>query len=59
MASEAKKRADAKYDKEHTIQFKMKLNKVKDAEIIDWLNAQPNKQGAIKDLIKREIKRQE
>lgn len=59
MASEAKKRADAKYDKDHTVQIKMKLNKVTDAEIIDWLNAQPNKQGAIKDLIKREIKRQE
>lgn len=46
-----------KYDKEHTVQYKLKLNKGKDAEIIKKLESEPNKQGYIKGLIKADIKK--
>lgn len=45
----------AKYDAANTTQFKMKLNLKTDADIIEWLNKQGNKQGAIKALIRSEI----
>lgn len=55
MASEAQKRAVAKYDLEHTRQIKLKLNTMTDADIIQRLNQEPNKQGWIKELIRKEI----
>ena len=45
----------AKYDKEFTTMITFKLNKKTDADIIDKLAAQPNRQGYIKDLIRRDI----
>ena len=33
-----------KYDRNNTVQIKMKLNKNTDADIIEFLNQQPNKQ---------------
>lgn len=47
--------AQNKYDKEHTTGFYMKLNLNKDQDIIRWLRQQRNKQGAIKQLIRKEI----
>lgn len=44
-----------KYDKANTVQFKMKLNRNTDADILEWLDAQPSKQGAIKALIREAI----
>ena len=44
-----------KYDKTNTVQFKMKLNKKTDSDIIEWLENQPNKQGAIKELIRKNL----
>ena len=41
-----------KYDKNNTVQIRMKLNKKTDADILDWLDRQPTKQGAIKKLIR-------
>ena len=46
-----------KYNAEHTKQFKMSLNARTDADIIEHLDKQPNKQGYIKDLIRNDIKR--
>ena len=46
-----------KYDKEHTVQYKLKLNKGSDAEIIKKLDSEPNKQGYIKGLILDDIKK--
>lgn len=43
------------WDKANTTQFKMKLVNTTDADIIAWLNAQPNKQGYIKSLIRADI----
>ena len=36
--SKAQLRAQAKYDKDNTVQIKLKLNKKTDKDIIDWLN---------------------
>jgi hypothetical protein len=40
------------YDRNNTVQIKMKLNKNTDADIIEFLNQQPNKQGYLKNLIR-------
>lgn len=46
------------YDQTHTRQVKMKLNLRTDADILAKLNSVPNKQGYIKELIRRDIKRE-
>lgn len=56
MWTEAQKRAQEKYDSNNTIQFKMKLNRGTDKDIIDRLNEVENKQGYIKNLIRQDIK---
>lgn len=56
MWTEAQKRAQEKYDANNTIQFKMKLNRGTDKDIIDRLNEVENKQGYIKNLIRQDIK---
>ena len=50
-----KARYDMQYAKENTQQIKFVLNKNIDADIIDWLGTKPNKQGYIKELIRRDI----
>ena len=51
-ASKAQLRAQAKYDKDNTVQIKLKLNKRTDKDIIDYLSRQENKQGFIKTIIR-------
>lgn len=46
----------AKYDAKNTTQFKMKLNLKTDADILEWLSKQSNKQGTVKALIREKIK---
>ncbi len=52
--SEAQKRATAKYQKANT-----KMRSVRfypsERDILAWLDAQPNKQGYIKDLIRADM----
>ena len=55
MATESQRRAQAKYDKANTKQVAIKLNITTDADILEWLAKQPNKQGYIKQLIRRDI----
>lgn len=50
--------AKERYDNANTRQVKMKLNIKTDADILAWLDAQENKQGAIKQAIREEIKKQ-
>ena len=50
--SEAKKR----YDKEHTKQIALKLNKRTDADILARLGRVGNMQGYIKKLIRKDAK---
>ena len=44
-----------KWDKENTVVVTMKLNKNKDADIIEKLKSVPNRQGYIKQLIRGDI----
>ena len=55
--TEAQKRASQKYDAEHTVQFRMKLNKGTDADILKKLSEVQNKQGYVKELIRADMKK--
>ena len=55
VSKEAQKRATAKYDAANTVQFKMKLNKNTDSDILKKLDSVENKQGYIKGLIRDDI----
>lgn len=55
MTSEAQKRANAKYDRHNTTQVKLKLNNNTDADVLDKLAKEENKQGYIKSLIRQDI----
>lgn len=55
---QARTQAQAKYDKNNTTGFYMKLNIHTDLDIIRWLWKQPSKQGAVKKLIREEIARE-
>lgn len=57
MATEAKKRANAKYDKEHTKGVYLKLNLETDKDILCKLDAVKNKQTYIKELIRKDIEK--
>ena len=54
-SSEAKIRASAKYDKNNTRLIQMKLNKKTDADILAHLDAMDNRQGYIKELIRKDM----
>lgn len=55
--SKAQLRAQAKYDKDNTVQVRLKLNKKTDRDILDYLDGCNNKQGYIKELIRADILR--
>ena len=57
MASEAQRKANAKYDAANTVQYAIKLNKTTDAEIIQRLEEVGNRQGYIKRLILEDLER--
>lgn len=57
MASEAQRKAVAKYDAANTVQFKIKLNKTSDKEMIEFLKSLDNRQGYLKDLIKADMQK--
>ena len=56
MASDALKKAQAKYDAAHTKQIRLKLNKETDADILRRLDQVDNKQGYIKELIRADMR---
>lgn len=56
MVSDAQKRAQDKYDKAMTKQIKLKLNIRTDSDVIARLDEVDNKQGYIKELIRKDIK---
>lgn len=49
--SEAQIKASNRYIKENLKEFKLKINKVTEPELLAWVEAQANKQGYIKSLI--------
>lgn len=55
MATEAQRRAVAKYDKANTRTFVLKLNRITDKELIEKLEKVGNVQGYIKQLIRNDI----
>lgn len=59
MASTAaQKKASRKYDSENVVQIGLRLNKKKDADIIEYLERQETKMGFIKKAIRNEMKRE-
>ena len=56
-STESQIRASIKYNKENTVQISLKLNRSTDADLIDSLNRVTNKQGYIKELIRKDIAR--
>ena len=54
MATE-KYKSQERYDAEHTFRMSIKLNRKTERNIIEWLNKQPRKQTAIKNLIRAAI----
>lgn len=57
MVSEAKKKANARYDAIHTKQIILKLNIGTDEDILSHLEQLDNKQGYIKKLIRNDIEK--
>lgn len=55
--TEASRAAMTRYDAENTVQFKMKLNKKTDSDILEKLNLQENKQGYVKKLIRNDMEK--
>ena len=53
--TEAQKRAVKKYRQKHIKSVTLQLNENTDADIIRHLDLAPNKQGYIKDLIRKDI----
>lgn len=45
-----------KYDRENTKRVYIKLNKNTDSDILSYLDSKPNKQGYIKELIRKDMK---
>lgn len=57
MTSKAQIKASAKYDKANTKGIYLKLNKINDADILEYLEQVENIQGTIKRLIREDAKR--
>lgn len=55
MATEAQKKASAKWEAKSITQVKMKLHNKWDKDILDKLDSVGNKQGYIKQLIRDDI----
>ena len=47
-----------RYDRVNTVRVQLKLNKKTDADVLEYLDKQPSKQGRIKELIREDIKRE-
>lgn len=45
------------YQRENLVRVVVKLNRKTDADLLQWLDAQPNRQGYIKDLIRQDLHR--
>ena len=56
--SDSQLQAQSRYDATHTRSYSLKLNTKTDEDIIRWLRTKPSTQGAIKQLIWDQIKRE-
>lgn len=57
MASDAQIRAQMKYDKKNTRQIMFKFNLTTDADILKKLDSVENRQGYVKELIRRDLEK--
>lgn len=57
MTTEAQKKASKKYSRNNTKRFAIELNLKNDFEIIKKLEEVPNKQGYIKELIRKDLEK--
>lgn len=55
----SKYKSQDKYDKENTVQVKLKLNKKTDADILGKLDSVEYKQKYIKELIRADISKED
>jgi hypothetical protein len=55
--SEARIRANSKYNKAHTVGYSFRLNTKTDEDLINRLEAVPNIAGYIKQLIREDMKK--
>lgn len=55
MTTEAQRKAQVKYDKANTRQITFKFNLSTDADILKKLDEVENRQGYIKELIRKDI----
>lgn len=53
--STAQIRASNKYIKENMKEFKLKLNKATEPDLLTWFESQPNKQGYLKELMRADM----
>lgn len=56
--TKAERKAISKYDEQNCKQYKIKLNKGTDEDIIEYLDTLENKQGFIKELVREHMKKQ-
>lgn len=49
----------ARYDVANRVQLAIRLNRVTDADILEHLEMQSNKQGYIKELVRADMRRKE
>ena len=56
MVTKSQLNAQAKYDRENTKKIVLKLNLTSDADILAMLDSQLNKQGYIKNLVRKDIR---
>jgi len=57
ITSESQVKAQARYDRQNTVRFSLKLNIRTDQDVIQWMRKQKSMQGSIKQLIRDEISR--
>lgn len=53
----ARKKANKKYEKNTRVQKKISLHRVNDADLIDYIERLPDFSNAVKDWLRKEIKR--
>lgn len=55
MQTPAQRRARAKYEREKTKQYKIRLSTISDADMIAYLDSLNNRQGRLKELIRADM----
>ena len=58
MTTQAQLKAQSKYDRNHTRSILLKLNLQSDADILSKLDAEGNRQGYVKELIRQDIRKE-